>query len=51
MRENLLQCLYQVSDPKIVGQYKRSLKVIVRADFPDRWQSLVDQCLHYAAQS
>lgn len=47
MRENLLQCLYQVSEPKIVAQFKRSLKVIVRADFPERWQNVVEQCLHY----
>ena len=50
VKENLLQCLYQAQESKIIKQYTRSLKVIVRADYPMLWESFVDQCMHFVNQ-
>ncbi len=46
VRQNLLQCLYQAQGiDKIMKQYTRSLKIILRADFPEQWPSFVDECM------
>ena len=48
VRENLLSCLYQVwGNSKITKQYTRSLKFILRTDYPHYWPQFMDNCLHY----
>ena len=48
VRQNLLQCVYQAQGiAKIIKQYTRSLKIILRADFPEQWPTFVDECMQY----
>lgn len=37
VRENILKCLYQTSNEKIIKQYVRCVTTIARFDYPTRW--------------